>query len=73
MAEDAEIGSGTSSRTKSAGKLLLNMAKDVKVDSNSDGGYNKMVERLLFKKLSGLTRYLTSLHSNADSALFEKK
>ena len=49
------------------------MAKDAEFSSNGNGGDDKTVEKLPFRKSSGPTKYLTSLRSNADSALFEKR
>ena len=73
-AEDAEVGSRTSSTTRSAKNLPSDMAEDVEVGGNGDGGDDKTVERSpLSKKPNGLMGYLTSLCSDADSALFEKR
>ena len=73
-AEDAEIGSGTSSTIRSAKNSSSKMVEDAKVGGNSNGGDDKMVERSsLSKKLNGPMEYLTSLHSDADSAPFEKR
>ena len=69
-AEDAEVGSETSSTTRSAKNLsaLMDMAKDVEV-GEGDGGDDKTVKRSpFFKKSSGPMGYLTSLRSNANSA-----
>ena len=64
-AEDAEVGSKTSSTTKSAKNLSpsVDMAKNTKfVEDN--GGDNKTIKRLPFsKKLNLPTGYLTTLHS----------
>ena len=74
MTKDAEIGSGTSFTTRLTKNFLasVNMGEDAEV-GESDGGDDKIIKRLLFKKLSGLTRYITSLCSDADSAPFEKR
>ena len=75
MVKDAEVGSKTSSTTRSAKNLsaVVDMAEDTKVGKD-DGGDNKMVERSPFsRKSSGLIGYLISLHSNANSAPFVKK
>ena len=75
-AEDAEVGSGTSSTTRSAenSSASVDMAEDAEVGGNGDGGDNETVERSpLFKKSSGPIGYLTSLRSNADSAPFAKR
>ena len=75
MAENAEVGSRTSSTTRSAKNLaaLVNIAEDAKV-GESDGGDDETVKKSpLFRKLSGPIGYLTSLRSNADSASFEKR
>ena len=58
MAEDAEVRSGTSSTTRSAKNLLLNMAKDAEV-----GGDDETVKRSPSKKPSRPTGYLISLYS----------
>ena len=64
MAEDAEFGSGTSSITRSAESSPSDMAEDVEVGGNGDGGDDKTVERSpLSKKPNVPTGYLTSLHS----------
>ena len=49
-AEDAEVGSKTSSTTRSAKNLSasVDMAEDVEVGGNGDGGDNKMVEKITF-------------------------
>ena len=75
-AEDAEVGSGTSSTTRLAenSSASVYMAEDAKVGGNGDGGDDEMVERSpLSNKPNGPTEYLTSLRSDPDSALFEKR
>ena len=44
-AEDAEVGSGTSSTTRSAENLLSDMAEDAEVGGNSDGDDDEIVKR----------------------------
>ena len=63
MAEDADVGSRTSSTTRLTKNLsvLVDMAEDVEV-GESDSGDNETVKQSLFKKLNVSTRYLTSLH-----------
>ena len=63
-AEDAEIGSGTSSTIRSAKNLSpsVDMAEDAEV-GEGNGGDNEMVERSPFKKPNISTGYLTFLHS----------
>ena len=73
MAEDAEIGSGTSSITRSAENLPSDMAEDAEVGGNSNGDNDETVKRSFFRKLSRPTEYLTSLYSEADSAPFAKR
>ena len=75
MAEDAEVGSGTSSITRSAENLSVSvdMAEDAEVGGNGYSGDNETVERSPSKKPNGPTKYLTSLRSDADNAAFEKK
>ena len=73
-AEDAEVGSETSSPTRSAENLPLDMAEDAEVGGNGDGSDDEIVKKSpLSKKQNGPTEYLTSLLSNIDSALFEKR
>ena len=72
-AEDAEVESETSSTTRSAKNLPLDMAEDAEIDGNGNGGDDETVKRLPFRKLSGPTEYLISLCSDADSAPFEKR
>ena len=72
MAEDAEVGSETSSTTRSAKNLPSDMAKDAEVGGNGDGGDNETDKRLPSRKSSRLMRYFISLRSNADSVLFAK-
>ena len=59
--------------TKSAenSSASVDMAEDAKV--NVGGGDDETVEKPPSKKSSGLTRYLTSLRSNADSAPLAKR
>ena len=74
-AEDAEVGSGTSSTTRSAKNLSasVDMAEDAEV-GKGDGGDDETVKRSpLFKKSNGPMGYLTFLRSDADSALFAKR
>ena len=77
MAKDANIGNKTSSTTRSAKNLLVSvdMAEDAEIAKSNDGndGNDKMVIKSFSKKLSGPIGYLTSLRSNADSVLFEKR
>ena len=65
MADNAEVGSGTSSITGSAKNLSASM--DMAVDAEVDGGESgddETVERApFFKKLNVSIRYFTSLHS----------
>ena len=64
MAEDTQIGSGTSSTTRSAKNLPLNMAENAEIGGNDDGGDDAMVEKsLLFKKPNRPIGYLISLRS----------
>ena len=73
-AEDAEVGSGTSSTTRSAenSSASVDMAEDAEV-GEGDGGDDETVERSPSKKPNGPTEYLTSLRFDADSAPFEKR
>ena len=73
MAEDAEVGSGTSSTTRSAENSPSDMAENAEVGGNSDGGDDETVERSPSKKPNVPIGYLTSLRSEADSALFAKR
>ena len=73
MAENIEIGSGTSSTTRSAENLPSNMAEDAEIGGNNDSGDDEMVKRSPSKESSRPTEYLTSLLSDADSASFEKR
>ena len=52
MAEDAEVGSGTSSTTRSAENLSasVDMAEDAEV-GESDGGDNEMVKKITFQEV----------------------
>ena len=74
MAEDADVGSETSSTTRSAknSSASMDMAEDVEV-GEGDGGDDETVKRSPSRKSSGPTEYLTFLHSNADSAPFAKR
>ena len=73
-ANNAEVGSGISSTTRSDENLPSNMAKDAEVGGNGDGSDDETVERSpLSKKLNGSIGYLTSLRSNANSASFAKR
>ena len=49
------------------------MAEDAEFGGNADGGNNETVKRSPSRKSSGPTEYLTSLHSNADSAPLPEK
>ena len=50
------------------------MAKDTEIGDNGNGGDDETVKRSsLSKKPNGPTKYFTSLRSNADNALFEKR
>ena len=73
MAEDAEVGSGTSFTTRSAKNSPSDMAEDAEIGGNGNCGNDKTVERSLSRKLSGSTKYLTSLRSDTNSAPFEKR
>ena len=73
-AEDAEVRNETSSTSRSAENLPLDMAEDAKVGGNGDSGDDKTVKRSPFsKKSSGRMGYFTSLRSNAYSALFANR
>ena len=73
-AEDAEVGSGTSSTTRSAENLPSDMAENTEVSGNGNGGDDETVKRsLLSKKPNGPTEYFISLRSDADTAPFEKR
>ena len=64
MAEDAEVGSGTSSTTRSAKNLPSDMVDNAEVGSNGDGGDDETVKRShLSKKPNVPMGYLTSLRS----------
>ena len=63
MAEDAEVGSETSSTTRSAKNLLSDMAKDAEVGGNGDGGDDETVKKSPSKKPNVPIGYLTSLRS----------
>ena len=73
-AENAEVRSETSFTTRSTEISLLDMAEDAEFGGNGDGGNDETVERSpLSKKPNRPTEYFTSLHSDADGALFEKR
>ena len=55
IAEDAEVGNGTSSITRSAEISLSDMAENVEVGSNCDDGDDETVEKSSSKKSSGPT------------------
>ena len=44
-AEDAKVGSETSSRTRSAENLPLNKTENIKIGRNGNGGDDKMVKK----------------------------
>ena len=73
MAEDAEVGSGISSTTRSAENSPSDMAEDAEVGGNGNGGDDETVERSPSKKPNVPIGYLTSLRSDADSAPFAKR
>ena len=73
MAEDIEVGSKTSSITRSAKNLPSDMAEDAELGGNGNGGDDETVQRSPFRKWSRPTKYLTSLRSHADSSSFKKK
>ena len=74
MAEDAEVGSGTSSTTRSAKNLPSNMAENAEVGGNDNGSDDKTIKKsFLSKKLNGPLEYLTSLRFDVDSAPFAKR
>ena len=74
MAEDAEVGRRTSSTIRSVENSPSDLAENAEVGDNGDGGDNTTVKRsLLFKKPNRPTRYLTSLRSDTDSALFTRR
>ena len=68
-----EVGSRTSSTTRSAKNSPLDMAEDAEVDGNGNGSDDEMVEKSPFRKSSGAREYFTSLRSDADSASFAKR
>ena len=74
MAEDAEVGSGTSSTTRSAenSSASVDMAEDAEV-GESDGGDDETVEKSPSKKPNVPIGYLTSLRSDADSTPYAKR
>ena len=55
MAEDAEVGSGTSSTIWSAKNLPSDIAEDAEIGGNDHGGDVETVKRSPSKKLSGRT------------------
>ena len=61
MVEDAEVGSGTNFKTRSAKNSPLNIAEDAEIGANGNSGDDKTVKKSPFKKLSRLTGYFTSL------------
>ena len=73
MAEDAEVGSGTSSTSRSAENLPSDMADDAEVGDNGDDVDDKTVKRSPPKKSNVPMGYLTPLHSNADSIPLAKR
>ena len=74
MAEDTEVGSGTSSTTRSAKNLPSDMAEDDEIGGNSDRCDDETVKRLPLSKNSNRPMgYLTFLHFDADSAPFAKR
>ena len=74
MIEDAEVDSKTSSTTRSAENLpsSVDIAENAEVGEGDDGD-DETVKRSSSKKSSGLTGYLTSLRSDADSVPFKKR
>ena len=74
MIEDADVGSGMSSMTRSAKNLPASkhMADNTKV-GEGDGSDDETVKKSPLKRLSGPTKYLIFLYSNVDNALFEKR
>ena len=64
MAEDADVGSGTNSTTRSAKNLsaLVDMAEDAEV-GESDGGDDETVKQSPSNKPNVSTGYLTSQRS----------
>ena len=73
MAEDAKVGSVTSSTTRLAENSPLDMAENAEIGGNGNGGDDETVEKSSFRESSGPTEYLTSLRSDADSTPFEKR
>ena len=58
MAKNAKVESETSSITRSAKNMPLNIAEDAEVDGNGNGGDNKTIKRLpLFKKPNIITEH----------------
>ena len=51
-AENAEVGSGTNSTTRSAENSPSDMAEDAEVGGNGDGGDDEMVKRSTSSKMS---------------------
>ena len=64
MADDAEVGSGTSSTTRSVKQLSasVDMMEDAEFCEGNSGD-DEIVKRLPFKKSSRSTGYFISLHS----------
>lgn len=76
MAENAEVGDGTSSTIRSAenSSASVNVAEDAEVGSGGDGGGDETVERSPPSKKSNVpTRYFTSLRSNTGSVLVKNE
>ena len=73
IVEDAEVGNATSSTTRLAKNSPSDIAEDAEVGGNGDAGDDETIKRLPLSKLSGPMGYLTSLCSDADSALFAKR
>ena len=73
MAENTEVGSGTSSTIRSAENSSSDMTEDAEVGGNGNCGDDKTVKRSPSRKLSEPTEYLTFLRSDANSAFFEKR
>ena len=65
MAEDAEVGSGTSSTTRSAENLSASadMAEDAEVVGNGDGHNDKTVEKIIIQEVERIYEisYLSTL------------
>ena len=64
-AEDAEVGSRTSSTTRSANNssASVDMAEEAEVSSNGDGGDDEMVKKITFQEVEQTYRvsYLLTL------------